>query len=64
MRSNRFTTDSKQMGGVTCIRSLRIPVTTIRRLLAAGISESKILEDYPDLQSEDIDACRNSTTPS
>jgi uncharacterized protein (DUF433 family) len=42
------------MGGVPCIRSLRIPVATVLRVLAGGITESDILTEYPDLQVEDI----------
>jgi uncharacterized protein (DUF433 family) len=45
------------MGGVPCVRHLRIPVTTVLRLLAAGRSESEILSDYPDLEKEDIREC-------
>ena len=50
----RITADPQQMGGVPCIRGLRIPVATVVRMLAAGISEADILADYPDLELEDI----------
>lgn len=50
----RITVDPQQMGGVPCIRGLRIPVATIVRLLAAGRPEADILADYPDLEPEDI----------
>jgi uncharacterized protein (DUF433 family) len=50
----RITVDADQMGGVPCIRSLRIPVATVLRMLAGGITESDILTEYPDLQIEDI----------
>ncbi len=50
----RITVDPQQMGGVPCIRGLRIPVATIVRLLAAGRAEADILADYPDLEPEDI----------
>ena len=50
----RITVDADQMGGVPCIRSLRIPVTTVLRMLAGGITESDILTEYPDLEIEDI----------
>ncbi len=53
----RITVDPAQMGGVPCVRHLRIPVATVLRLLAGGCSESEILGDYPDLQSEDIREC-------
>lgn len=42
------------MGGVPCIRGLRIPVATIVGMVADGMSEQEILEAYPDLEPEDI----------
>lgn len=42
------------MGGVPCIRGLRIPVATVISLVAAGMSEEAILAAYPDLEPEDI----------
>jgi uncharacterized protein (DUF433 family) len=53
----RITIDPTQMGGVPCVRHLRIPVATVLRLLAGGLSEKDILSDYPDLQPEDIREC-------
>lgn len=50
----RITVDAKQMGGVPCIRGLRIPVATVLRMLAAGLPEQQILDDYPDLEQADI----------
>ena len=50
----RITVDANQMGGVPCIRSLRIPVATVLRMLAGGITESNILTEYPDLEVENI----------
>jgi len=50
----RITIDPNQMGGVPCIRGLRIPVATVLRMLAAGRTEQEILADYPDLEPEDI----------
>ncbi len=54
MRFSRITVDPNQMGGVPCIRGLRIPVATIVGMVAEGISEPEILATYPDLQVEDI----------
>lgn len=54
MRFERITINPKQMGGLPCIRGLRIPVTTIVGLLAAGETHDQILADYPDLEAEDI----------
>lgn len=52
-----ITVDPDQMGGVPCIRGLRIPVATVLRMLAAGMSEREILADYPDLQPDDLREC-------
>ena len=51
---DRITVDPARMGGVPCIRSLRIPVATIVGLVAEGRTDSEILGDYPDLEPEDI----------
>ncbi len=53
-RFDRITVDPAQMGGVPCIRHLRIPVATVVGLVAEGVSDEQILSDYPDLQPEDI----------
>ena len=53
----RITLNPNQMGGVPCIRGLRIPVATVLRMLAGGMTEPEILAGYPDLQTEDIREC-------
>jgi uncharacterized protein (DUF433 family) len=53
----RITVDPAQMGGVPCVRRLRIPVATVLRLLAGGLSEREILEEYSDLELDDIREC-------
>jgi uncharacterized protein (DUF433 family) len=53
----RITVNQNQMGGVPCIWGLRIPVATVLRMRAGGMSEQAILTDYPDLQTEDIREC-------
>ncbi len=50
----RITINVDQMGGVPCIRGLRIPVSTVVGMVAEGMTENQILEDLPDLQIEDI----------
>lgn len=50
----RITTSPHQMGGVPCIRGLRIPVATVVGMVADGMSEAEILRAFPDLESEDI----------
>ena len=42
------------MGGVPCIKGLRVPVATIVAMVADGMSEGQILEAYPYLEAEDI----------
>ena len=54
MRFSRITVDPAQMGGVPCIRGLRIPVATVVGLAAQGMPEDEILSEYPDLEPEDI----------
>ena len=56
MEFERITIDPAKMGGVPCIRGLRIPVATILGQLAAGRTEAEILEDFPDLEPEDTPA--------
>ncbi|GAA5495785.1 hypothetical protein Rhal01_01964 [Rubritalea halochordaticola] len=55
--NERITFNPKQCGGRPCIRGMRIRVKDVLDLLAANVSRSEILEDYPYLESEDIDAC-------
>lgn len=54
MRFERITINTEQMGGLPCIRGMRIPVTTILGLLAAGESHEQILADFPELEKADI----------
>ena len=56
MSFDRITVSPAQMGGVPCIRSLRIPVATVVGLVAQGLANTQILEEYPDLELEDIKA--------
>ncbi|MDL2345530.1 competence protein CoiA family protein [Deinococcus sp. MIMF12] len=52
----RITVDPRQCGGRPCIRGIRIRVSDILDLLGQGVPEGEILEDYPDLEREDIHA--------
>lgn len=54
MRFTRITVDPQQMGGVPCLRGLRIPAATVVAMIADGMTEAEILAAYPDLQREDI----------
>lgn len=53
---NRITCDLQQCGGKPCIRGLRVRGKDILEMLAGGMSESEILEDYGYLESENIRA--------
>jgi uncharacterized protein (DUF433 family) len=54
MKFMRITVKPDQMGGVPCIRGLRIPVATIIGMVAEGMSHKEILKAYPDLETEDL----------
>ncbi|MCC7084192.1 MAG: DUF433 domain-containing protein [Pirellulales bacterium] len=53
----RITVRPEQMGGVPCVRGLRIPVATVVEMVAERMSDSEILSHYPDLEGEDIQEC-------
>jgi len=55
MRFDRITTDPDQMGGLPCIRGLRIPVATVIDMVADGMAATNIMDAFPDLQPEDIE---------
>ena len=52
----RITTDPEVCGGRPCIRGLRIRVRDVLELLSSGASQEEILEDFPYLEPEDIQA--------
>ncbi|MGA1844051.1 MAG: DUF433 domain-containing protein [bacterium] len=54
MKFTRITVNPDQMGGVPCIRGLRIPVSTVVGMVADGMKEEEILNAFPDLEREDI----------
>jgi len=54
VKFTRITVNPRQMGGVPCIRGLRIPVSTVVGMVADGMTEEEILAAYPDLEREDI----------
>ena len=51
---DRITFAPNIMGGRACIRGLRITVSLVVNLVANGMSTGEILEEYPDLEAEDI----------
>ena len=54
MSFTRITVSPDQMGGVPCIRGLRIPVATVVGMVADGMTETEILAAYPDLEPDDV----------
>ena len=51
-----ITLDPSKRGGRPCIRGLRISVYDVLSMLAAGMSQQEILDDFPELQVADIQA--------
>jgi len=52
---DRITFEPGKMGGKACLRGLRIPVSVIVSLVAAGETTESILREYPDLERADIE---------
>lgn len=53
----RITIDPEVCGGRPCVRGMRIRVKDVLDLLAARVPEAEILDDFPYLEAEDIQAC-------
>lgn len=53
---DRISADHRVMGGVPCINGTRIPVSMVVGRIAEGASEAEILEDCPQLTTDDIRA--------
>jgi uncharacterized protein (DUF433 family) len=53
----RITVDPEQCGGRPCVRGMRIRVSDVLDLLANGLSPAQIVEELPDLESMDVQAC-------
>ena len=54
MTFERITTDPEVLGGVPCIRGLRVPVATVVGMLTDGITVEEVLADFPYLEPDDI----------
>lgn len=54
MKFQRITVNPDQMGGVPCVRGLRIPVATIVAMIADAMTVEEIVEAYPDLTPDDV----------
>lgn len=57
MYQERITINPGILGGKPTIRGMRISVANVLEMLAGGMSPEQILEDFPYLEKEDIDAC-------
>ena len=55
--TKRISVDPEQCSGRPCIRGMRIRVTDVLDLLANGLTSLQVLEELPDLEPEDIEAC-------
>lgn len=54
MAFDRITSNPARMRGLPCIRGTRITVSAILGQLAAGRTVDEVLEDYPQLEREDV----------
>lgn len=57
MTNSRITLEPGKRGGRPCIRGLRISVYDVLEMLAEGMGEAEIIEDFPELEAADIRAC-------
>lgn len=55
----RITYNPAQCGGKPCIRGMRIRVSDVLDLLAAGLTLEQVMTELPDISHEDIQACQN-----
>ena len=51
---DRITSDPDSLGGKACIRGMRISVALVVNLVANGMNTAQIIEEYPDLEAEDV----------
>jgi uncharacterized protein (DUF433 family) len=57
MELDRITFDPNVMAGQACVRGMRITVSLVINLVANGMTAREIIEEYPDLEEEDIKQC-------
>ena len=53
---DRITVNPRQCGGRPCIRGMRVRVSDVLDLLAAGLSPSEVVDELPYLEPEDVEA--------
>lgn len=56
---DRITINPLQCGGRPCVRGMRIRVSDVIDLLAAGLTADQVVEDLPDLELADVVACQS-----
>jgi len=54
MKFSRITVEPGKMGGQPCVRGYRLPVATVVKLIASGLTPAQVLQEYPFLEAEDI----------
>ncbi len=54
---DRITFEAGKRGGQPCIRGLRITVYDVLQMLASGMTYQEIIEDFSELDEQDIKAC-------
>lgn len=55
--ADRITIDPEQCGGRPCVRGMRIRASDVLDLLANGLSPEQVIEELPDLELADVQAC-------
>lgn len=55
--NERITIEPGKRSGQPCVRGMRISVADVLEYLSSGMSRDQLLEDFPELESEDINAC-------
>ncbi|MGQ0658374.1 MAG: DUF433 domain-containing protein [Chromatiales bacterium] len=53
----RITVEPGKRGGKPCIRGLRITVYDVLQCLASGMTAEEVIQDFPELEPADIQAC-------
>ena len=56
MEYERITIEADKMGGVPCLRGLRIPVATVVAMVADGMTTTEIITELPPLEAADVEA--------
>jgi uncharacterized protein (DUF433 family) len=56
---SRITSDPEVCGGQACVRGIRIPVAAVLKHLAAGRTPAQIVDEFPELEAEDIAQCQH-----